>query len=94
MDETEKARLALAICNFLALHARERVAFCLPALAGIVQAVSGAGASGATEKAEACVSELERRGLVREMRPFGYFATRTRPHSASATTDPWAWVEG
>lgn len=94
MDETEKARLALAICNFLALHARERVAFCLPALAGIVQAVSGAGASGATEKAEACVSELERRGLVREWKPFGFLATRAQLHSASTSPDPWAWVEG
>jgi hypothetical protein len=93
MDETEKARLALAICNFLSLHARERVAFGLPTLAGIVQALSGA-SDDADEKAEACVAELERRGLAREWKPFGFLATQERPHSASTSPDPWAWVEG
>lgn len=93
MDETEKSRLALAICNFLSLHARERVAFGLPALSGIVQALSGA-SDDADEKAEACVAELERRGLVREWKPFGFLATQSRLHSASTSPDPWAWVEG
>lgn len=95
MNENQKAAICLRIRNFLAAHAREPVAFPLSASAGFVASETDAKTidDEVLGEAKKCLSELVRRGLVREVPLFGHAATDAKRYAPSTTSDPWAWVE-